>query len=111
MAYSKMYIVVRDSVIKKDPAHARLSVAHAMAAAAELWFNDPIYRAWAEKSFRKVLCRAEDSEITLARMHATEVGIPFKTMTESALDGDDTCVVFRPSCDYPGYFKKLGLWQ
>ena len=106
MSYSKMYILVRDDVIQKDIGHAILGVAHGVAACSRKFSSCEDYTEWELNSFRKVLCRLNDKEFENAKKYADKV-----LMTESALDGEETCMVFCPRKVYPDAFKWYKLWK
>ena len=105
--HSKMYILVRDEVINKDPGHAILSVAHAAAAAGRDWHGDNEFEDWANNSFRKVLCRVSDKEFEKAKTYDLE----HRVMTECALDDEEISMVFKPRKEWPKFFNFLKLWR
>jgi len=104
---SKMYILVRETMIEKDLGHAILSVAHAASAAGRNWGNEPDFQYWAKNSFRKVLCIVSDKEFEKSKSYS----IDHQVMTECTLDDTEISIVFRPREDWPRFFKFLKLWR
>lgn len=100
----KMYILVLEDV---DLGHAMLSVGHAVAAAMKSWANDPHMKHWLDTSFRKVVCRVTHEQFDKAQTY----GLDFLKMTESALQGADTALVFKPGSEWPTFFKSLQLYR
>ena len=105
---SKMYILVKESVAKRDLGHSILSVAHAASAASRNWKDREDFEDWANHSFRKVLCLVTDKEFEKAKRFFND---GFQVMTESALDDEEISIVFRPREEWPSFFKFLRLWR
>ena len=115
----RMYIVVREKVAKEDLGHAMLAIAHAVGAAFRDWANDFEFDAWANDSFRKCLCLANEKEwqkLKALGVEFKEFGSPVKdqglemiVMTESALDGEETAIVFKPRVEWPKIMRSLRL--
>lgn len=99
----KMYFLVRDSI---DLGHAILSVGHG-AVAAHLKFSGlEVYQEWLDTSFRKVVCCVTDTEFEYAKQFDNHV-----LMTESALEGAETCMVFCPREQWPKAFTYYRLYR
>jgi len=103
-SYSKMYILVLDNV---DLGHAMLAVGHAVAAAMKSFRDTDEMRDWLDNSFRKVVCRVTPEQFDKAKTY----GLDYLSMTESALQGADTALVFKPAKDFPPFFKSLSLYR
>jgi len=99
----RMYILVRESV---PTGFAILAAAHA-SLAAYLKFNDhPEVAEWLAGPFYKTVCRVTDEEFARAKETPDHVVI-----TESALDGQEVSLAFRPRVDYPKAFRFLKLFK
>lgn len=102
----KMYILIRDDV---DTGHAILAAAHGTAAACRRWAFDRGFNRWMAGSFRKVVCRLSEKEFETAKQLLPEQD--FLVMTESSLDGAETCLVFKPRTEWPKVFKFYQLYR
>ena len=99
----KMYILVRDAV---PLGHAMSAVAHASLACALQFDNHPDVKSWLAASFKKVVCRVSDADFERAKKVADHV-----LMTESALNGEETALAFRPRQEWPKAFKFFQLYR
>jgi len=113
---SKMYILIWDGM---DVGHAVNTAAHAGAmiesrwpvryieSKAAGWTTDEVMADWYDKSFRKVACKVTREELEKAKTY----GLEFFAVTESAYDGQEVALVFKPRKDWPGFFKGLKLYK
>ena len=99
----KMYFLVRESV---DTGHAMLAVAHGAVACYKQFAFEPIMQEWSVGSFRKVVCKVDDSTFEAFKKEKDHV-----LMTESGLDGEETCLVFCPREEWSKKFKFLRLYR
>jgi peptidyl-tRNA hydrolase len=100
----KMYIAVMEDI---SVGFAMAAVAHAAAAAMDKWRGrDEDFDRWFETSFKKVIVRVD--ELEFVRLKEQEDRI---VMTESALDGAETAIVFKPREEYPKMFQFLKLYR
>lgn len=99
----KMYILVRDSI---DIGHAVLAVGHGVLAAHRMFSGHRTYDEWFTHSFRKVVCKVNDKEFEAAKEFEGRV-----VMTESGLDGEETCIVFSPREEWPKPFRFYKLYR
>lgn len=103
---SKIYILVREKMIEEHLGLAITSVAHAGAAVVTQFGHLEETKEWAAKSFRKVVCKVSDEEFDKAKEQNG-----WKLLTESAIGGQDMCLVFHPREEWPNFFKYLRLWK
>ena len=99
----KMYILIKDSV---PLGYAMVAAAHA-SLAAYLKFRDcEEVKQWLAGPFRKAVCKvsAEDFE----RAKAIEDHV---VLTESALDGQEVAIAFKPRKEWPKSFKYFSLYR
>jgi hypothetical protein len=89
----KMYIVVRQHAIQYYPDLVAVSVAHATAIAFLKWRDDSAFNSWVEKSFKKVIVTATDSEFEVMRNGFADTD--FSLVNESNVD-DTICMVVHP---------------
>jgi peptidyl-tRNA hydrolase len=101
----KMYICIKDDT----------QVGMAMNAAAQgslmchLKYNeDSDYRAWLDKSFKKVTCAVTDAEFSMLKCLSKNL-----VVTESRLDNAELAVVLCPRNDneWPEFVNLLKLWK
>jgi peptidyl-tRNA hydrolase len=108
MSNLKMYFLVRDDV---PIGLAMNAVAHASAAGVLKWLNaedptrDPVMLEWL-LSFRKVVCKVTPEEFDAAKKFTDYI-----ELTESALKGAPTCLVFKPRAEWPEQFKYYKLYK
>ena len=99
----KMYIVVRESV---PTGFAILAAAHASLACYLKFRDDPEVAAWLSGPFYKVVCRVADTEFDAAKTLQDCV-----VLTESALDGAEVAIAFRPRAEWPKAFNFFRLYR
>jgi hypothetical protein len=98
-----MYILLRESV---PLSFAVLGAAHA-SLACYLKFRDfPEVAAWLAGPFYKVVCKVTDEEFEIAKAFADHV-----ILTESALDGVEVALAFKPRVEWPKPFKFYRLFR
>lgn len=101
---SRMYFLVN---IEVDIGHAMLAMAHGATAASLKFKDNPEYQDWIVNSFRKCCCG-----VTAEQMHkAKTYGLDHIVMTESAIPGVETLLVFSPRTDWPQFFRSLPLYK
>lgn len=98
-----MYILVREAV---PVGFAVLAAAHASLAAYLKFADTPEVAEWLAGPFYKTVCRVSDEEFVRAKDTADHVVI-----TESALDGQEVAIAFKPRADYPKSFRFLKLYK
>lgn len=94
-----MYVLVRDDV---PLGFALVAVAHASLAAYLRFAEHPDTRAWIAGPFRKVICKADAAAFEAAKAIDDHVVI-----TESALDGREVALAFRPRAEWPKRLRFL----
>jgi len=99
----KMYILVRESV---TTGFAILAAAHASLACYLKFRESPEVAAWLAGPFYKVVCRVTDAEFEAAKAFEDLV-----ILTESALDGAQVAIAFRPRQEWPKAFKFYRLYR
>lgn len=99
----KMYILVRESV---PAGFAIVSVAHASLAAYLKFKDTPEVTEWLDGPFYKTICRVNDSEFKTAKAFDDNVVI-----TESALDGQEVAIAFKPRLEWPKPFRFYSLYK
>jgi hypothetical protein len=98
-----MYILIKDSV---PQGIAILAAAHA-ALAGYLKFKDtPEVSAWLSGPFRKVICRVTEAEFAQAKNFEDHV-----VLTESALEGQEVAIAFKPREEWPKAFRFYRLYK
>ncbi|MBP3960511.1 hypothetical protein J8F10_35245 [Gemmata sp. G18] len=98
-----MYILVRESV---PVGFAVLSAAHASLAAYLRFADTPEVKEWLAGPFYKTVCRVSDAEFERAKEEPEHVVI-----TESALDGQEVAIAFKPRAEYPKVFRFFTLYK
>ncbi len=99
----KMYILILDDV---PPGFAVLAAAHASLAAYLRFRDAPEVERWLSGPFCKVVCRVNAKEFERARAIEDNV-----VLTESALDGREVAIAFKPREEWPKMFRFLRLWR
>lgn len=98
-----MYILIRESV---PTGFAILASAHA-ALAAYLKFKDtPEVATWLSGPFYKAVCKVSDREFEQAKTFEDHV-----VLTESALDGQEVAIAFKPREEWPKPFRFYRLYK
>ena len=99
----KMYILIKDSV---PLGYAMVAAAHA-SLAAYLKFRDcEEVKQWLAGPFRKAVCKVSEEEFEKAKDVPDHV-----VLTESALDGQEVAIAFRPRAEWPKAFKFYPLYR
>jgi hypothetical protein len=98
-----MYILVKESV---PTGFALVAVAHASLAAYLRFQDTEEVRAWIAGPFYKTICKVTDAEFERARAVADHVVI-----TESALDGAEVALAFKPREEWPKEFRFYRLYR
>ncbi|MFM7168303.1 MAG: hypothetical protein ACKO3T_23900 [Planctomycetaceae bacterium] len=98
-----MYILVRESV---PTGFAILAAAHASLACYLKFRDAPGIAEWLAGPFYKVVCRVTDVEFEVAKAFEDNV-----VLTESALDGAEVAIAFRPRAEWPKAFKFYRLYR
>lgn len=99
----KMYILVRESV---PLGFAVLAAAHASLAAYFKFRESPEIAAWLSGPFYKVVCKVSDEEFERAKAFEDHV-----VLTESALDGSEVALAFKPREEWPKAFRFFKLYR
>jgi peptidyl-tRNA hydrolase len=99
----RMYILVREAV---PVGFAVLAAAHASLAAYLKFADAPEVAEWLAGPFYKTVCRVSDEEFAKAKEAPDHVVI-----TESALDGQEVAVAFKPRAEYPKAFRFFKLFK
>ena len=98
-----MYILVKEGI---PLGHQVNGVAHASLACYLQHEDDEEVEAWLGWSFKKVTCLVSEEEFERAK--GFEDGL---IMTESALDGAETVIAFKPRYEWPEIFKTFRLFK
>jgi hypothetical protein len=98
-----MYILVREEV---PTGFAILAASHASLAAYLKFQDTPEVAEWLSGPFYKTVCRVSDDEFARAKEAPDHVVI-----TESALDGQEVAIAFKPRAEYPKAFRFLKLYR
>jgi hypothetical protein len=99
----KMYILIKDSV---PLGYAMVAAAHA-SLAAYLKFRDcEEVQQWLGGPFRKVVCKVSNEDFEKAKAVADHV-----VLTESALEGQEVAIAFKPRDEWPRAFKHFALYR
>lgn len=99
----KMYILIRASV---PLGFAMVACAHASLAAYLRFRDEPEVAQWLAGPFRKVVCKVGDAEFAAARAAGD-----FVVITESALDGAEVALAFKPRAEWPRAFQFFPLYR
>ncbi|WP_431687329.1 hypothetical protein [Hahella sp. NBU794] len=99
----KMYILIKDTI---PSGYAMVAAAHA-SLAAYLKFQDTAeVRDWLSGPFYKTLCKVNEKQFEKAKTFADHVVI-----TESALEGQEVALAFKPREEWPKDFKFYPLYR
>ena len=99
----KMYILIKDSV---PAGFAILAAAHASLACYLKFRELPDVATWLSGPFYKVICRVNDAEFEAAKSIDDSV-----VLTESAMNGSEVAIAFRPREEWPKVFKFYRLYK
>lgn len=99
----KMYILVKEDV---PMGFAMLSVAHASLAAYLKYKESDDVKEWLSGPFFKVVCKVNEKEFEKAKSFEDNLVI-----TESALDGQEVAIAFKPRTEWPKPFKFYKLYR
>lgn len=99
----KMYILIRESV---PPGFAVLAAAHGSLAAYLKFKDEPEIARWLSGPFYKAVVKVSDQEFEDAKRLGDHV-----VLTESALDGQEVAIAFKPRDEWPKPFKFYRLWR
>jgi len=99
----KMYILIKDSV---PLGYAIVAAAHASLAAYLTFRDAEEVQQWLAGPFRKAVCKVSAEDFEKAKAVPDHVVI-----TESALDGEEVAIAFRPREDWPKSFKFFPLYR
>lgn len=99
----RMYILIREAV---PTGFAVLAAAHASLAAYLKFADSAEVKEWLAGPFYKTVCRVSDDEFAKAKEVADHVVI-----TESALDGQEVALAFKPRAEYPKPFRFFKLFN
>lgn len=102
-----MYICIKKSI----PSHKAVVIAHGVLMAhlkfgngGDSSYNSLIYGDWLRNSFRKVVCEVTNEEFEKLKLEKDYI-----IVTESALDNQETALVFCPRYEWPKCFKFFPL--
>ena len=98
----KMYILIKDSI---PLGYAVVAAAHGSLAAYLRFRDTEEVQQWLAGPFRKTVCRVNAEEFERAKDVADHVVI-----TESALDGEEVAIAFKPRAEWPKSFKYFRLY-
>jgi hypothetical protein len=98
-----MYILIRESV---PVGFALVAAAHASLAAYLKFRDTPEVSEWLSGPFQKVICKVSDAEFEQAKSTPDHV-----TITESALEGAEVALAFKPRQEWPKGFKFYRLYR
>lgn len=99
----RMYILIREAV---PAGFAVLAAAHASLAAYLKFRDTPEVAEWLAGPFYKAVCKVTDEEFERAKETPDHV-----VLTESALDGQEVAIAFKPRAEYPKAFRFFKLYR
>lgn len=99
----KMYILIKEQV---PLGFAIVAAAHASLAGYLKFKDAPEVTEWLAGPFRKAVCRVSEEEFERAKAVADHV-----VLTESALEGQEVALVFKPRVEWPKMFKFFRLYR
>jgi peptidyl-tRNA hydrolase len=99
----KMYIAVKEDV---PEGFAILASAHASLACYLKFQEDESVKEWLSGPFYKVVCKVNEKEF--AKLKEMEDNV---VLTESALEGKEVAIAFKPREEFPKMFRFLKLWR
>jgi len=100
----KMYVLIKESV---PLGLAIVGAAHSSLAAFRKFEQSPEMQAWIDGPFYKVICKVSDREFEDAKKDVEDHVV----LSESALDGAEVSIAFKPREDWPKWFKFLRLYR
>jgi hypothetical protein len=107
-ATSRIYIVLRESILSTDLGHSCLSIAHAMMAASHEWKDDEFFEMWRKLSFRKFVGIANEKE--WKKLQSISSDYKQLTMHEGGVEGNpELSMIFEPmgGDEVPNVLKHL----
>jgi peptidyl-tRNA hydrolase len=99
----KMYILIRDDV---PLGLAMVAAAHASLACYLKFKDAPEVVEWLEGPFFKAVCKVNAREFENAKAVEDHV-----VLTESALDGREVAIAFKPRSEWPKMFRFFRLYK
>jgi hypothetical protein len=99
----KMYILIRESV---PVGFAILAASHASLACTLKFKDTPEVAEWLSGPFYKAVCKVNDTEFEKAKEFEDCV-----VVTESALEGQEVALAFRPREEWPKSFRFYRLYK
>ncbi len=99
----KMYILIRDDV---PLGFAMVAAAHASLAGYLKFRDTPEVEEWLSGPFFKAVCKVTATEFEKAKQVPDHV-----VLTESALDGREVAIAFKPRQEWPKMFSFLRLYR
>jgi peptidyl-tRNA hydrolase len=99
----KMYILIRDDV---PLGLATVAAAHASLACYLKFKGTPEIAEWLEGPFFKAVCKVNAREFENAKAVEDHV-----VLTESALDGRQVAIAFKPRSEWPKMFRFFRLYK
>lgn len=99
----KMYILVKETI---PTGFAILGAAHASLAAYLKFRETEEVSTWLSGPFYKAVCKVNDAEFEKAKETPDHVVI-----AESALDGQEIAIAFKPREEWPKSFKYYRLYR
>jgi len=99
----KMYILVKEDV---PVGFALVAVAHASLAGYLKFKDSPEVEAWLSGPFYKTICKVNSKEFEKAKEFEDHVVI-----SESALEGEEVAIAFKPREEWPKPFKFYRLYK
>ncbi|ABC33460.1 hypothetical protein HCH_06839 [Hahella chejuensis KCTC 2396] len=99
----KMYILIKDSI---PAGYAMVAAAHASLAAYLKFQEAEEVREWLSGPFYKTLCKVNEKQFEKAKSFTDHVVI-----TESALEGQEVALAFKPREEWPKDFKFYPLYR
>ena len=98
-----MYILIKEST---PLGFAVLAAAHASLACYLRFRDSSEITTWLTGPFYKVICKVTDDEFEQAKTTEDHV-----VLTESALDGKEIAIAFKPRDEWPKSFKFYRLYR
>ena len=99
----KMYILIKDST---PLGYAVVAAAHASLAAYLKFRDSEEVRQWLSGPFSKAVCKVSDQDFQKAKV------VPdYVVLTESALDGQEVAIAFKPREEWPKTFEFFPLYR